>query len=860
MATIASAMALRCFAACVFFFMVGSLVHAETGMLRVQITDAETQQQIAARVVLRSSDGKYPGDRIGLSRNHWPNLEAHGVFIAGPTSFQIPTGKTFIQASCGPQYSVESREIDVAANGSAVVELQLKRLIDLKKLGWVCGDAHLHMIHGEMQRAGSYEEIAVTCRANGLDWAYVNQEYVGAGEHSLGDYHSECNKVSTETFQLLLGGERPKSLLGHNALIGVQNPFVVPDDPPYHRAAAAVHSQGGVLFPVHPVRYYPGKQYQGQWLDFPGNNLGREIIFDAYLGPSFDGLSVLSDEPDDPRAYQLWFNLLNKGFFVPAFADSDACFDRPSLQKNVPGFWSTYLYVGPDGKAGNSTLADAVRRGETMSTTGPLIVWDIDGQRSGANIPADGKSHRVTIRVLHAHHNWTLENEGVARVELIRNGKVVRVWEPKTSQATLSHQVVESESSWYVVRAFGTDSRWQVGVTSPIYFGREENQKSKKKPLTVRVRGRIYDFLTGTERTAQVTVKRNQTVLKQFEADGQFAVDMPLDASLVVVGDGHSVTHDLLLDYAPVHDFLWKLDSQSLANADTLDRFEALLRQVELEFPLGYRMSGCYAAKALNDDVEFHSVRLRSSPMVAAERSAVAAILLDKRQIRAGDVINVAAVFHDQAEMLNQRDPLLVVEGRAYDARRPTGFNPLKVFQTVEVKWSQAKDAGEGYRILAGKLTVPEWVEPGPVHGIEINVLSRGAGGKYESHVGLRIPLGATIRALMVVSNWPTVPISWHDHNYGIGPLKICGKIGRDGQPNIDYRALRMAISTSAGDFEVWPEADCRGCPDADDAVFASHYLHQILNDESKLRPAESIRPQPLVTWRNQAVIDAAGP
>ena len=106
-----------------------------------------------------------------------------------------------------------------------------------------------------------------------------------------------------------------------------------------------IHAQGGVFFNVHPLRYFPGKRWQGQWLDFPGNNLARELIFDAYLGPSFDGISVLSDEPANAAAHQLWFNLLNRGFFVPALADSDACFDRPVLGKNVPGFWTTLKQV-----------------------------------------------------------------------------------------------------------------------------------------------------------------------------------------------------------------------------------------------------------------------------------------------------------------------------------------------------------------------------------------------------------------------------------------------------------------------------------------------------------------------------------
>ena len=50
----------------------------------------------------------------------------------------------------------------------------------MRELGWVGGDAHVHMIHGENQRPTGYADVATACRAGGLDWAYVNQEYTGA--------------------------------------------------------------------------------------------------------------------------------------------------------------------------------------------------------------------------------------------------------------------------------------------------------------------------------------------------------------------------------------------------------------------------------------------------------------------------------------------------------------------------------------------------------------------------------------------------------------------------------------------------------------------------------------------------------
>ena len=46
-------------------------------------------------------------------------------------------------------------------------------------------------------------------------------------------------------------------------------------------------------------------------------------------------------------------------------------------------------------------------------------------------------------------------------------------------------------------------------------------------------------------------------------------------------------------------------------------------------------------------------------------------------------------------------------------------------------------------------------------------------------------------------------------------------------------------------------------CADADDAIFTGHFLDQILNDESRLRPLEVNRAQPAIEWRNPPLVDA---
>lgn len=851
--------------ATVLLTIVATAAATDVGQLAVRVVDDATGEAIPARLILQTSDGKYLGDRLGASAQQWPNIEAHGLFMDGDETFEIPEGKTTLIAAHGLEYKAESRHVDVRAGKTARVELRLKRVVDMRRSGWVSGDLHVHMIHGENQRQTSYEDVALTCAANGLDFVSVGQEYVGAGSLDLKGYQEKCRQASKSRFTMFLGGERPKNILGHQVILGCENPFVISEEPPYFHRASDIHQQGGIVVYVHPLRYFPGKQYGGEWLDFPGNNLARELIFDAYAGPAFDGLSVLSDEPAHADAHQLWFNLLNRGFFVPAFADSDACFDRPMLGLKAPGFWSTYFYIGPDTPVTQQVLTEAVRKGRTMATTGPLLQFRIGGEISGSTLPLDGEPREVTIEAHYPQHAFSLETVaktqqpvGISRLELIRNGKVVKEWRPDSTTAKATHRLEVTEPGWYAARAYGLDDRWQVAVASPIYFAAQA-MPAKRDPLTTLVRGRIYDFQKGQNRSGNVEIRRNGKLLREFEADGQFQVRMPIDAEITVQAKGERpLTKNLLLDYGPVHRFLWYLESRDLGKEETLDRFEFLVRSVDLEFPVGCRMPGSFVVDELDMPATLDAVKVLKGPAAISDGTvALAAVLTDVEQIAPGDEMHVAAVFRD-AGAAAKCGPY-VVEARGYDPSRPTAFGALKKFDSVEETWQTATDLGDGYKLVSGKITVPDWVQAGPAGYVDLSIRARQGSGDAV-FVGLAIPLGPTKRALTLSSGWPAMPLSWPDRSYGIGPFKICNRLGRKGQPRGDYRELQLAVTVGGKKLDLLPVREGRGCADADDGMFTGHYFDQILSEESRLAQPEQIRKQPTIDWRDDLPLIEALP
>jgi len=129
------------------------------------------------------------------------------------------------------------------------------------------------------------------------------------------------------------------------------------------------------------------------------------------------------------------FNLLNRGLFVPVFADSDACFDRTTLGIKAPGFWTTYFYVGPNGQVNDATPHG--RRAQWAHLCNNRATHAVSDRRSDQRrtIVPDGKPHTVTVGRFVYQHAFRLENTdpktkeavGVAKVELIRTERWSRV-------------------------------------------------------------------------------------------------------------------------------------------------------------------------------------------------------------------------------------------------------------------------------------------------------------------------------------------------------------------------------------------------------------------------------------------------
>ena len=129
-------------------------------------------------------------------------------------------------------------------------------------------------------------------------------------------------------------------------------------------------------------------------------SVNHELPVDLALG-KVDYIEALGFA-DHKATAQVWYRLLNCGFHLPAAAGTDAMANFASLRGPV-GLNRVYAEV-PIGPLKIETWLNAVKRGQTFATNGPLLGLKLNGKEVGdtLQLPAGNsevRSQRGCVRL-----------------------------------------------------------------------------------------------------------------------------------------------------------------------------------------------------------------------------------------------------------------------------------------------------------------------------------------------------------------------------------------------------------------------------------------------------------------------------
>ncbi len=490
--------------------------------LRGTIVDAATGKPIAARIYVRRDAGGRDGDGNGRTwhfvrsadergsavvydKTNWINaqsFEKHTTVSAHPFAAELSAGKYTLTVERGKEYFAETRQVELG-DEPVRVEIKLRRWANMAKRGWYSGETHIHRPLEELPNILLAEDLNVALPLS--YWVTHAGRPPTTGDKNLpGDVPDRLIEVdathviwprNTE-YEIFSVGQRRHTL---GAIFALNHRSVLTDGvPPVGPMAAKARAEGALFDidkPDWPWAMSLVPTVRPELFELANNHMWRtEFAFrqfnatvPPFMLPPSGGKS--GGEWDWLRlTLGSYYTLLNCGYaMVPAAGTASGVHPVPV------GFSRVYVHL-PDGFSYERWI-DALRKGRSFVTTGPMLLAEVDGKQPGATfqLGESGGKLRVSGRVESAHP--------LSTIEIIRSGESVKTFFPQNKrtergayESTFDAEIACEESGWLAVRCFedAPGGRVRFAHTAPWHV------KAEGKPL--RPRREEVEYLVGRMR------------------------------------------------------------------------------------------------------------------------------------------------------------------------------------------------------------------------------------------------------------------------------------------------------------------------------------------------------------------------
>ncbi|MEP6596645.1 MAG: hypothetical protein ABJA71_11900, partial [Ginsengibacter sp.] len=578
--------------------------------IKGKVFDYKIGAKLSARIVISDDSGN-------VSNSYYNVLP--GFFTEEDGTFEelLKPGNYSITIFHGIDYESQKIPFTIKQEKGFNAEIYLKPWSPLKKKGWVCGDGHDHLYTEKKPDSEMVATLRKICLAQGIDFVCTAQGWAGYNDSTWREGYS---KFSDVRFAISYGSEMPKYCTGHTWWLGQtstrnyfwnamdtsyenqyyqaekgttwdfqQLPFpFIPDVEVVQRFKIIDHS---IAVMAHPTSWWWQKRGD---IEKYVTNVAANLPFGLLAGKIWDGIVVMGYNHDHYFYQNLWFHILNEGYRMPAIAELDGGFEKDD--NKYYGSMRTYSQI--TGKFSINKLTEAVRKGRTFITSGPIILADVDNKFSiGDIIRTNGEKHDLHINAYSSGE----QDDYLSYVIVYRNGKVFKLWDirhKKLRQYKTTLPITEKGKAWYIIKVYGksawknpehldimrvcekvaeenfadsTKSQMDVAITSPFYFWHPEIKDPEilisKVSLIVTPTFQKQAFKNVTVDVLVNGKKINTIYLKNGK--GKFKI--PVNALLKISAEGYtSVYRTLYLDYRPQQQLL-----EELATGNWLKKYDS---------------------------------------------------------------------------------------------------------------------------------------------------------------------------------------------------------------------------------------------------------------------------------------------
>lgn len=415
------------------------------GKLHVRVVD-ENGNTTPARIHAIAADGKfYPPPesyaRIGASQRHL--FHTTGEFTA-----ELPPGKVDVEALKGFEFVPAKATAEILPGGAAQLVMTLRRLADMPAKGWYSGSTHVHMnyagnLHNTlenlmmMSRAESQNMLnSLTANKDNriFDWQFF---VPGGGEHPI--------SKNDPNLKVVIGEEYRPPFYGHIFLIGLKNNLISPFTTGYEGTGIEslypsntdmfrkARAQGAIVGYVHP--------YTGEKDPLDGNlGVAKAFPVDVALR-TIDGIEWSTAGRAQLR---VWHHALNNDLVAAPTGGEDSITNL-HIGKLIASV-RTYAHVGP--KLTAEGWMDAVRRGHTFFSSGPLLEFQINGRLPGDVVKLPPEGGTITLE------GSVQSITPLSQILIHHNGQVLKEL-PANAPANFKETLRVTASGWYSLYAEG---------------------------------------------------------------------------------------------------------------------------------------------------------------------------------------------------------------------------------------------------------------------------------------------------------------------------------------------------------------------------------------------------------------------
>lgn len=416
----------------------------------VRVVDQKTNKPVPSKIHIHGPLGEYlaPINRHRIPNPYWfedystdyVNGNHFWTYIDGEAEYKLPIGELFIEVTKGFEIKPIRSKYQVSPETSEII-IQLEHCLPWRAKGWVTADTHVHFL--------SPQTALLEGAAEGVNVINLLASQWGEMFSNVGDFDGRTTLGSRENggdgeYLVRVGTENRQPILGHISLIGYEGRMILPlsSDGPTEAAlgdplettitewARRCREQHGISILPH----LPNPRAEGAASIILGEIDGVEM---CSWGNLYDGISSysLSD----------WYRYLNCGYQVPAVGGTD----KMSADTAV-GTIRTYALIKE--QFTYQSWMDAVRKGLTFVTYGPLLDLFVNGYGMGSQI--DLPKNGGTLDILWEAATATIP---VTKIELVINGetKEVKTVDPTQQNYSGSWSVKMERSGWLALRIRG---------------------------------------------------------------------------------------------------------------------------------------------------------------------------------------------------------------------------------------------------------------------------------------------------------------------------------------------------------------------------------------------------------------------